>query len=99
MPPTFFRLQSCAYIALLCLPQYQTEVDFDFANALEQIIEWSRHNLRVARQDTEKRSFISQMGNDEAFCIFDCGQEILPRDYRESQRTYVCILVQQACHY
>jgi hypothetical protein len=30
------------------------KADLYFANASEQIIEWSRHNLRVARQDTEK---------------------------------------------
>ena len=66
----------------------QREARFDFENALEHIIEWSRHNLRAARQDAEKKSIISQMDNDEAFCTFDWGQKILPQKYRESQSTY-----------
>ena len=64
------------------------EADFDFANASEHIIEWSRHNLRAARQDAEKKSIISQMGNDEAFCTFDWGQKIVPQEHREAQSTY-----------
>ena len=47
------------------------EAKFDFENASEHIIEWSRHNLRAARQDTEKKNMISQMEKDEAFCKFD----------------------------
>ena len=66
----------------------QREVKFDYENASEHIVEWSRHNLRAARQDAEKKSVISQMGQDEAFCTFDWGQKILPQDYREAQNTY-----------
>ena len=66
----------------------QREVRFDYENASEHIVEWSRHNLRAARQDAEKKSVISQMGQDEAFCTFDWGQKILPQDYREAQNTY-----------
>jgi hypothetical protein len=64
------------------------EAEFDFANASEHIVEWSRHNLRAARQDSEKKSIISQMGEDEAFCTFDWGQKILPQEHREAQSTY-----------
>ncbi|CAF2748843.1 unnamed protein product [Rotaria sp. Silwood2] len=63
----------------------QREAKFDFENASEHIIEWSRHNLRAARQDAEKKSIISQMDDDEAFCTFDWGQKILPQDHRETQ--------------
>jgi hypothetical protein len=66
----------------------QKEMKFDFDNACEHIIEWSRHNLRAARQDREKTAIISQMGNDEAFCTFDWGQKILPQEYREPQKKY-----------
>jgi hypothetical protein len=66
----------------------QHETRFDFENASEHIIEWSRHNLRAARQDTEKKLIISQMGDDEAFCTFDWSQKILPEKYREAQVEY-----------
>ncbi|CAF4225837.1 unnamed protein product [Rotaria magnacalcarata] len=64
------------------------EARFDFENASEHIVEWSRHNLRAARQDAEKKSIISQMNNDDAFCTFDWGQKILPQEYREGQNAY-----------
>ncbi|CAF4127945.1 unnamed protein product [Adineta steineri] len=66
----------------------RTEVSYDFENATEHIIEWFRHNIRAAQQDSEKTRIISEMGNDEAFCTFDWGQKILPQDYRESQKKY-----------
>ena len=66
----------------------QRETMFDFENASEHIIEWSRHNLRAAQQDAEKKTIISQMDHDEAFCTFDWGQKILPQKYREAQSTY-----------
>ena len=66
----------------------EREAKFDFENASEHIIEWSRHNLRAARQDAEKKSTISQMDEDEAFCTFDWGQKILPQKRREVQTTY-----------
>ena len=52
----------------------EREARFDFENASEHIIEWSRHNLRAARQDAEK-STISQMDKDEAFCTLDLGSK------------------------
>ena len=55
----------------------QREVKFDYENASEHIIEWSRHNIRATRQDAEKKSIISQMGQDEAFCTLDWGQKNL----------------------
>ncbi|CAF1620938.1 unnamed protein product [Adineta ricciae] len=67
---------------------FQREARFDFENASEHIVEWSRHNLRAARQDTEKKSIISQMEEDEAFCTFDWGQKILPQKHREPQSAY-----------
>ena len=66
----------------------QHEVKVDYENASEHIVEWSHHNLRATRQDAEKKSIISQMGQDEAFCTFDWGQKILPQEYREAQSTY-----------
>ena len=62
---------------------FEREARFDFENASEHIVEWSHHNLRAARQDTEKKSIISQMEEDEAFCTFDWGQKILPQKHRE----------------
>ena len=59
----------------------EREAKFDFENASERIIEWSRHNLRAARQDAEKKLTISQMDEDEAFCTFDWGQKILPEKH------------------
>ena len=64
------------------------EVQYDFENAVEHIIEWFRHNVRAAQQDFEKTRIISDMGTDEAFCTFDWGQKILPQEYRESQKKY-----------
>ena len=66
----------------------QREVKFDYENASEHIVEWSRQNLRTARQDAEKKSVISQMGQDEACCTFNWSQKVLSQDYREAQGTY-----------
>ena len=66
----------------------QVEANYDFKNASEHIIEWSRHNIRAAQQDSEKTKIISQMEIDEAFCTFDWGQKILPQEYRESRKKY-----------
>ena len=66
----------------------QVEVKCDFENVSENIIEWSRHNLRAAQQDCEKTKIISQMEIDEAFCTLDWGQKILPQEYRESIKKY-----------
>ena len=65
----------------------QREVKFGYENASEYIVEWSRHNLRATRQDAEEKSIISQMDQDEAFCVFDWGQKFLPQEYREAQST------------
>jgi hypothetical protein len=66
----------------------QAELKYDFENASEHIIEWSRHNISAAQQDFEKTKIISEMGTDEAFCTFDWGQKVLPQEYRESQKKY-----------
>ena len=66
----------------------QREVKFDYENASEYIVEWSRYNLRATRQDAEEKSIISQMDRNEAFCMFDWGQKFLPQEYREAQSTY-----------
>ena len=66
----------------------QVEIKYDFENASEHIVEWSRHNLRAVQQDIGKTSIISHMGIDEAFCTFDWGQKILPQEYREPQKKY-----------
>ncbi|CAF4327169.1 unnamed protein product, partial [Rotaria magnacalcarata] len=66
----------------------QVELKYDFENASQHIIEWSRHNIRAAQQDFGKTKIISEMGTDEAFCTFDWGQKILPQEYRESQKKY-----------
>lgn len=66
----------------------ERETRFDFENASEHIVEWSRHNIRAARQDAEKKSVISKMDEDEAFCTFDWGQKILPQEHREAQSAY-----------
>ena len=69
-------------------PDLHAEVKYDFENAAEHIIEWSRHNIRSAQQDHEKTKIISKMEVDEAFCTFDWGQKILPQEHRESQKKY-----------
>lgn len=66
----------------------RTEAAYDFENAVEHIIEWFRHNIRAAQQDSAKTRILSEMGNDEAFCTFDWGQKILPQEYREPQQKY-----------
>ena len=66
----------------------QNETKYDFENASEHVIEWSRHNLRAARQDAEKRSIISEMDDDEAFSTFDWSQKVVPQEYREAQHNY-----------
>lgn len=68
--------------------ELRNELKFDFDNAAEHIIEWSRHNLRAVQQDKAKTTIVSQMGVDEAFCTFDWGQKILPQEHRESQKKY-----------
>jgi hypothetical protein len=64
------------------------DAKYDFENASEHIVEWSRHNLRAARQNAEKKLTISNMGPDEAFATFDWAQKILPQEYREPQSKY-----------
>ena len=68
--------------------ELKCETKYDFENASQHIIEWSRHNLRAARQNDGKNKVISQMQDDEAFCTFDWGQKILPQEFRESQSAY-----------
>lgn len=75
-------------IAKISDQDLRTEVSYDFENAVEHIIEWFRHNIRAAQQDSEKTTILSEMGNDEAFCTFDWAQKILPQEYRESQKKY-----------
>ena len=65
----------------------QREVKFGYENASEYIVEWSRHNLRATRQDAEEKSIISQMDQDEAFCMFDWGQKFFPQEYEGAQST------------
>ena len=69
-------------------PDLRAELIYDFENASQHIIEWSRHNIRAAQQDFGKMKIISEMGTDEAFATFDWGQKILPQEYRESQKKY-----------
>ena len=66
----------------------QREVNLGYEKASEYIVEWSRHNLRATRQDAEEKSIISQMDQDEAFCMFDWGEKFLPQEYREAQSAY-----------
>ncbi|CAF4276505.1 unnamed protein product [Rotaria magnacalcarata] len=68
--------------------EVKREAKYDFDNAAQHIIEWSRHNLRAAQQNDAKSKIISKMQDDEAFCTFDWGQKILPQEFRESQNTY-----------
>lgn len=75
-------------IEIISDPDSQAEVKYDFENASEHIVEWSRHNVRAVQQDCEKTKIISKMETDEAFCTFDWGQKILPQEYRESQKKY-----------
>ena len=66
----------------------QPEVKLGYENASEYIAEWSRHNIRATRQDAVEKSIISQMDQDEAFCMFNRSQKFLPQEYREAQSTY-----------
>lgn len=68
--------------------EIKRETQYDFDNAAQHIIEWSRHNLRAAQQNAAKNKIISEMKSDEAFCTFDWGQKILPQEYREKQSAY-----------
>ena len=68
--------------------EIKRETQYDFENAAQHIIEWSRHNIRAVQQNAAKNKIISEMKNDEAFCTFDWGQKILPQEYREKQSTY-----------
>ncbi|CAF1474586.1 unnamed protein product [Rotaria magnacalcarata] len=68
--------------------EFKRETKYDFDNASQHIIEWSRHNIRGARQNEAKNQIISQIGDDEAFCTFDWGQNILPQEFRGKQSTY-----------
>ena len=69
-------------------PELHAEVKYDFENAAEHIIEWSRHNIRSTQQDHEKTKIISKMEVDVAFCTFDWSEKSLPQEYRESQKKY-----------
>ena len=66
----------------------QREVKFGYENASQYIVEWSGHNLHATRQHAEEKPIISQMDQDEAFCMFDWGQKLLPQEYREAQSAY-----------
>ena len=68
--------------------EFKRETTYDFENASQHIIEWSRQNLRANRQSDAKNIVLSQMGDEEAFCTFDWGQKILPQEFRESQSAY-----------
>ena len=64
------------------------ETQYDFENAAQHIIEWSRHNIRAAQQNAVKNKSISEMKSDQAVCRFDWGQKILSQEYREKQSIY-----------
>ena len=68
--------------------EIRREIQYDFENAVQHIIEWFRHNLRAAQQNAAKNTIISKMKSDEAVCAFDWGQKILPQEFREKQNTY-----------
>ena len=68
--------------------EFKCETQYDFENAAQHIIEWSRHNIRAAQQNAAKNKVISELKSDEEFCTFDWGQKILPQEYREKQSTY-----------
>ena len=72
----------------MSLGEIKIEAQYDFENAVQHIIEWSRHNLRATQQNTAKNNIISKIGSDEAFCTFDWGQKVLPQEYQEGQSTY-----------
>ena len=72
-------------IETISTEEIKRKIKYDFDKAYQHTIEWSHHNLRVAQQNDSKNKIISQMKTDEAFCIFDRGQKILPQEFRESQ--------------
>ena len=74
----------------------EREAKFDYENTSEHIIEWSRHNLRAARQYTEKKSTILQMDEDEAFCTFDCGKKFY---HKSIERLKLHILEKKECRF
>jgi hypothetical protein len=53
----------------------RNETEFDFKNVSENIIKWSRQNLRAVRKDTEEKFIITPMDEDEAFCTFRLGSK------------------------
>ena len=71
-------------ISIICIPdeirerietirteEIKRKIKSDFDKAYQHTVEWSRHNLRAAKQNDSKRKIISQMKTDEAFYIFD----------------------------
>ena len=47
------------------------ETQYDFENAAQYVIEWSRHNICTAQQNAAKNTIISEMKSDEALYRFD----------------------------
>ena len=47
--------------------EIKREIQYDFENAAQHIIEWFRHSIRAPQQNAAKNEIISEMKNDEAF--------------------------------
>jgi hypothetical protein len=64
------------------------EFYYDFHNSIESVIELFRHILRGVCQNKEKTRIINNLTSNSTFAVFDWGQKIIPKYFREPQSSY-----------
>jgi hypothetical protein len=69
-------------------PEKRNELQYDFQQARDAIIELMRHVIRGVQQDEAKSMSIQEMDDESSFQIVDWAQKILPQKYREGQSEY-----------
>jgi len=66
----------------------KNELQYDFQQAREAIIELMRHLIRAAQQDNSKSILLDQMDEETAFLTIDWAQKVLQQKHREGQSEY-----------
>ena len=69
-------------------PEKENELQYDFQQARDALIELMRHVIRGVQQDEAKSMSIQEMDDESTFQIVDSAQKILPQKYREGQSEY-----------
>ena len=68
--------------------EQRNELQYDFQQVREAIIELMRHLIRAVQQDNAKSMLLGQMDEETALVTIDWSQKILQQKHREGQSEY-----------